>query len=60
MKRVNLGALALLMLAVAGMQAINRHYLMAAVGVGVAVVMFIVHRIRVRRFKQFDQSRTFD
>jgi hypothetical protein len=60
-KRVNFAALACLFLLMAAMNVFLQHdYLLATVAVVMAVALFIVHRIRVRRFRQFDQAQTFD
>jgi hypothetical protein len=48
------------MLVVAGINAFERHYWTTTAFVGAAAYLAVVHIIRVRRFKRFDQARTFD
>ncbi len=59
-KRVNLLALACMMLGLAAMQAFSHHYGTACFGVGVTIFLVIVHLIRQRRFKRYDQMQAFD
>ncbi len=58
--RANLLPVAALMLVVAGINAFERHYWTTTAFVGAAAYLAVVHIIRVRRFKRFDQARTFD
>jgi hypothetical protein len=49
------------MLLISLMQVVEGHdYWLAGAAAILAVVMFVLHRIRVRRFKLYDQAKTFD
>ncbi len=62
--RVNFLLLALIMLLVSAGAALRGNYGQVAAGIALAVGMVIVHFIRARRFKRFDerlqQGETFD
>lgn len=55
--RANFSILGCLFLVGAVVQAINHNYLLAGASVAVALFMFVVHFIRVRRFRKFDQDK---
>ena len=56
-KRVNFVLLAGLILAMAGAQALSRHFLLACAGVAVSAAMFVAHIIRAKHFKKIDKER---
>jgi len=58
--RVNFLSLVWIMLGLGLLSLLRRDYWMAGAMVLVAIFLFVVHRIRVRRFKRFDQTRNFD
>jgi hypothetical protein len=39
---------------------VRQDYLFAGVAAVLAIALYILHRIRVRRFKLYDQAQTFD
>ena len=60
-RRVNFAGLAGLFLLMSAMNVFVRHdYWIAGTAAALAVALFVVHRIRVRRFKLYDQAQTFD
>jgi hypothetical protein len=61
--RVNFLFLAALMLLLAAQKFLGREYVFAAAFAALAVAMTVVHFIRVRRFKSYDEAqkmRNFD
>ena len=61
--RVNFLILAALMLLLSIQRIFGREYISAAASAALAVLMTVVHFIRVRRFKRYDEAkkmRTFD
>ena len=58
--RVNFLPLVALMVLLAGMNALQHDFWMAGAFIGLACFLGVVHVIRVRRFKRYDQARNFD
>lgn len=58
--RVNFALVGVAALAFGAVQAVAHHYWDAGFFVVVAVVVFVMHPFRVRRFKRFDDAKKFD
>jgi hypothetical protein len=58
--RVNFARLAWLLLAVAVLGLLNRDLWVAGLNAAISILLFVAHRIRVRRFAEYDRLREFE